>query len=267
MSIRRRSSPVVTGKANLGRMGNGHRWRAGSSAAAMVAVLITLGACAPGAAGGGAVGTPGAGEDAAGTTVPGQGAGRAGTPTQSSEPAVHPVTTVVISGDPAVATAVASAEGAWPTVLAERLGQAGAPIAVTTAGEGGGAFVPDHPAASSFVDLVRAEVQHSTQLVVFHDTSTEEAAAGAIEEAAAAAFKATEEAAPDARIVLIVTATESDTREALASAARGAELPVTLVDAVSDGWPASPDQEEFADRLAPHVVELVGALARSGAFE
>lgn len=236
-------------------------WRVVWSAMTSAAVLT---ACA---GGNGADWTTAGGDDSTSTAGPVQTSGGEPSPVSPADSATHPVTTVVISGDPAVASAGVPAPEAWPAVLAGRLRQAGAPMAVTTAAtEDGAGFVPA-ASAPSFTDLVRAHVRHSTQLVMFHDAGPTGAAADDLETAAATAFERAEEAAPDARIVLIVTDDDDDAREAFASAARGAELPVTLVDATIEGWPASPRQEQFADLLAPHLVELVGAIARSGALE
>jgi hypothetical protein len=202
-----------------------------------------------------------------------EGPSAAAVPQASS--AVHPVTTVVVTDDPAVTTKGASAESAWPALLAARLAASGAPMTLSVAAVDGAGFAADRSAASSFTELVVSHVVHSTQLVIFFDTALGAANAPAIGEGAAAAFKTVEEAAPDAVIVVVgpyrfsADAPEPGdaAQRAVRDAARGAEVAVTYVDPAAGGWPTGPGQSQIAQLLHDEIGPLVKALAESGAFD
>ena len=184
------------------------------------------------------------------------------------------MTTVVITDDPAVADSGPSADGAWPGVLAGLAAQAGAPLDLEVAADVDAGLVAD-PGSSSFAELVFADVEHSTQLVVFAESSFDAAAPADVQQGAADAFAAVEEAAPDALVVMVApwragastTAPDPELRDAVRTAAAGAEVVVTLVDPVAAGWPTEVGQQELAELLHAELTPLIGALARSGAFE
>lgn len=188
---------------------------------------------------------------------------------------VHPVTTVAVTDDPAVSAAGASGAGAWPALLATELARTGGPADITTGAAEGAGYATDDASAPSFTDLVLEQVVHSTQLVIFFDTEIGGANAPAVEEGAAAAFKAVEEQAPDALIVVVAPyqfspesqAPGEDVRGAVRAAADGAEVAVTYIDPVAEGWPTGIDQQQIAVRISEHIAELANALARSGAFD
>ena len=193
-----------------------------------------------------------------------------GTASETAE--VHPVTTVVITDDAAVADAGAGAAGTWPALLAAGM-DAASPLQVTTAGARGAGFTPG--SGPAFSDLVAQSVGSTTQLVILFDSQLDTADAAALREGAEAAFRAVEEAAPDAMALLVVPAStatqgvrlDEAARAAVRGSAATAELQVVVVDPVAEGWPADPSQPDVAERLRPHVAPLAEVLARSGAFE
>jgi hypothetical protein len=178
---------------------------------------------------------------------------------------------VVIGDDLAAAS---SAEETWPAVLASRLADAGTPLDARQVTDAVG-FAPDGAAARSFAEAVLDSVDPATQLVVFWQSGFGSAAAADVGRGAAEAFRAVEQAAPDALIVVIApwfgTSSEpSPTREvsdAVRSAAEGAEVAVTYVDPVAESWPTGLDAQQFTDLLFPEVAPLISALGRSGAFD
>ncbi|MCW2763567.1 MAG: hypothetical protein JWR85_3768 [Marmoricola sp.] len=198
------------------------------------------------------------------TSVTAPGPGGVDEPTGAS---AHAVTTVVISD-------AAAGAPTWPQLLADRLAAAGSPLdADVVVGRGG--FAPEDPADSSFAELVTEEVEPSTQLVVFRQTWTGAGRAADVAEGMGEAFGAVEAAAPDALIVLVAPsgatadapAPAQADRDAIRSAAEGAEVAVTYVDPVTEGWSNVTDPARTADALFPHVAPLVAALANSGAFD
>jgi hypothetical protein len=188
---------------------------------------------------------------------------------------VHPVTTVVITDDPAVVDAGSSAEGAWPGLLAARLETSGSPLALTPVAVEDAGFAAEEPAGPAFTDLVLATVSHSTQLVVFYDSQWGEAGATEVTRDAEQAFSAVEEMAPDALVVVVgpwqpspeAARPDPTATDAVQAAVDASVVAVTYVDPVADGWPAGAGQQQLADLLYPHVSDLVAALANSGAFD
>lgn len=247
------------------RQGDRGRWVRVLAGLAVGPVLATA-ACATavprGEAGGGAA-----------AAVPALSTVEASEPPGSSS--VHPVTTVVVTDDPAVSAAEASGEEAWPGLLAAELGRTGAPATITSAAADGAGYAADGGDGPTFTDLVVEQVVHSTQLVIVFDTELGGAGAPAVEEGAAAAFKAVEEQAPDALLVVVAPyrfspdapAPTEDVRGAVRAAADGAEVAVTYIDPVAEGWPTGIDQQQIASLIHAHIAELAGALARSGAFD
>jgi len=247
----------------------GPRSRAGAGAALGAALSVLLASCAAG--GGPDASSPdasspdassaGAGSSSAGTTAP--------TATQSRPG--HPVTTVVITDDPAVGSA---AEGSWPGELAALAAGSGTPLDLDVAADADAGYVAG-AGGGSFADLVSAEVGPATQLVLFAGSASGAAIPVDVQLGAAAAFAAVEAAAPDALIVVVAPwqvavggpAPDPDVQAAVRTAADGAEVPVTLVDPGAAGWSAAGSQQAFAQLLYPEVAPLVDALAHSGAFE
>jgi hypothetical protein len=188
---------------------------------------------------------------------------------------VHPVTTVVVTDDPAYSAAGSSADGTWPALLAANLADEGGPLELTSAAAQGAGFAPDDPSEPSFTDLVVERVDHSTQLVVFFETAFGSADARAVGDGAAAAFKSVEEAAPDAVMVVVGPYRASadapeptdEVRGALRDAAHGAEAPATYVDPVAERWPVAAGQQQIADLLTEPLAPLAKSLAESGAFD
>jgi hypothetical protein len=202
----------------------------------------------------------------------------AATPSDASPASrsVHPVTTVIVTDDPVVSAAGVSAETSWSGLLARSLDRNGSPMALSSDVVDSAGFADDEsPGRPSFSEVVADTVVHSTQLVIFFDTQVGAAGATAVGEGAAEAFRAVEEAAPDALIVVVGpyrmasdgSAPDEELRRAVRGAAQGAEVAVTYVDPVDEAWPAGASQQLIADLLFPHVAPLVRALAESGAFE
>lgn len=197
------------------------------------------------------------------------------TPGSTTAPAplsqsVHPVTTVVISDDAAaVGDGQPAAEG-WPRVLAASLAGAGTPLQLEVAAADAGGYAGD----PTFTELVRDTVVESTQLVVFYETAVGSASAAAVAEGAEDAFAAVERQAPDAVVVVVApwasgnAPVPSDAvRDAVRAAADDAEVSVTYIDPVGDGWARQASQRQIADLMYADVADLVAALATSGAFE
>jgi hypothetical protein len=203
-----------------------------------------------------------------GPTDSGQGSGDAGTGS------VHPVTAVVISDDAALSAGGVPDEAAWPALLAAALDGTGTPLDVQVAVTEGAGFAPD-ASGETFTDLVLGKVVHSTQLVFFFETRYGNASAQGVQEGARLAFKNVEEQAPDALIVVVGPwaagpdnpGPRGGISSAVAEAALGAELPVTYVDPVAEGWPDDAGEQQIADLPRPHVADLAAALAGSGAFD
>jgi hypothetical protein len=244
------------------------RWSAGLRAALITCVAVLGASCSSGnEARGGGPGTPSA------TAVPPSAQEQQDASVGSG--ATHPVTTVVVSDDPAVSTAGPSAAGAWPGAVAALLAGSGTPLELEVAAAVGGGFAVDAPADPSFAELVGESVVHSTQLVVFSETRFGSAAAPDVARGAREAFAAVEQAAPDARIVVVapwasvpdVPVPSPEVRAAVREAAESAEVAVTYVDPVTEGWPTGANQEEVGELLFPEVSALVAALAGSGAFD
>jgi hypothetical protein len=203
----------------------------------------------------------------------------AGTPSATAVPsasaATQPVTTVVVSDDPAVATAGSTAAGTWPGELAALLAGSGTALDLTVAAAADTGFAVVDPTGSSFADLVRERVVHSTQLVVFSETRFGSVSGPDVGEGAREAFAAVEETAPDALVVVIapwtsapdLPASTAEVRAAVREAADSAEVAVTYVDPVADGWPTGAGQQAVAELLYPDVAPVVTALARSGALD
>jgi hypothetical protein len=196
-------------------------------------------------------------------------------PASPGPSSVHPVTTVVVTDDPAVAAATGAPNGGWIGHLAEGLQQAGAPVSVTSAADAAAGFAAAPPGGASFTDLVDRHVEHATQLVIFFETDLTSDSAAVVAEGALEAFNAVEEAAPDGRVVVVgsfgytgsETEPPADVRQAVRDAADRAEVAVDYIDPVAEEWPAGLEGKAFADRLQGHIVELVTALSRSGAFD
>jgi hypothetical protein len=182
----------------------------------------------------------------------------------------HAVTTVVVTDgadDP-------TGGPTWPDLLAARLADAGTPLDDDLV-VGRGGFAPEDPADPSFAELVDKAVVASTQLVVLRQQWTGAARAVDVAEGMADAFSAVEAAAPDALIVLVAPSgatatapapTQTD-RDTVRAAAEGAEVAVTFVDPVGQGWSTVTDPARTVDALFPHVAPLVASLATSGAFD
>lgn len=195
--------------------------------------------------------------------------------TASVTSSVHPVTTVVITDDPAVVAAGPSVEETWPGLLATRLGNSGSPLALTPVGVEGAGFAAEEPAGPTFTDLVVGTVSPSIQLVVFYDSRWDVAGAAEVRRSAEQAFSAVEEAAPDALIVLVgpwhaapeAPQPDSGARSAVQAAVDASVVAVTYVDPVAEGWVTGASQQQIADLLLPRVSDLVATLARSGAFD
>ncbi|SDY66716.1 hypothetical protein SAMN05661080_04217 [Modestobacter sp. DSM 44400] len=234
------------------------RWTAGPRLGLIACTAVLVGSCASG----GDVRGEGPGAPSA-TVVP------------STSARTHPVTTVVVSDDPAVSAAGPTATGAWPGELAALLEGSGTALDLEVAAKDAAGFAVEDPAAPSFADLVRDRVVHSTQLVVFSETQFGSAAAPDVAQGAREAFAAVEEAAPDALIVVVapwtsapdLPAPTAEVRAAVHAAAQSAEVAVTYVDPVADGWPTGASQQQVAELLLPDVAPLVTALAGSGAFD
>jgi hypothetical protein len=185
---------------------------------------------------------------------------------------VHPVTTVVVTDDPAVVAAGTGVEGTWVGGLADRLEAAGSPLALTIAAVDPSGFAAD---GTSFTDLVVEQVVHETQLVVFFEAELGSGDATAVADGALEAFNAVEEAAPDAYVVVVgshlylpgAAGPSEEVRQAVQDAARRAEVVVDYIDPVVEGWPAGVSATEFAELVLPHVEQLVAALSQSGAFD
>jgi hypothetical protein len=187
---------------------------------------------------------------------------------------VHPVATVFVTDDPSVAAAGSSAAGTWAGLLAADLDRDGSPMDVTLGVLDGAGFAPDSAGAKSFTRVVTDSVEPSTQLVFFFETRFGSAGGQAVAQGADQAFKTVEEAAPDALIVVVgpylapdAGGPGDDLRDALRDAAARAEAPTTYVDPVAEDWPIGASQQQIADLLKPHVADMVGGLARSGAFD
>jgi hypothetical protein len=148
-------------------------------------------------------------------------------------------------------------------------------MTLTQAAIQGAGFATNDPSGPSFTELVVDHVVHSTQLVVFFDTALGAADARAVGDGAAAAFKAVEEAAPDAVIVVVgpyrssAEASEpgDEVRGAVRDAAQSAEAPVTYVDPLAERWPVGASQQQIADLLSGQMAPLAKSLAESGAFD
>jgi hypothetical protein len=188
---------------------------------------------------------------------------------------VHPVTTVVVTDDPAVVASGSSAEGAWPGLLAARLESSGSPLTLTPVAVEDAGFAAEQPAGPTFTELVMDTVSHSTQLVVFYDSRWGPAGASEVTRDAEQAFSAVEEMAPDALVVVVgpwqpspeAARPDATAVGAVQAAVDASVVAVTYVDPVADGWPTGASQEQIADLVYPHVSELVAALANSGAFD
>lgn len=202
------------------------------------------------------------------TPVPPEQAAGPGAPTRGP----HAVTTVVITDDPAAGS---PAGDGWPHELAARAEESGSPLELDVVAVGGSGYRPGTPTGPSFTDLVADHVVHSTQLVVFAENDLGTATAADVGRGADAAFAAVEEAAPDALIVVVAPwAAEPalpppapEVRQAVQEAAAGAEVTVTYVDPVAEGWPTGAGPQQIAELLSADVLPVVGALARSGAFD
>jgi hypothetical protein len=193
-------------------------------------------------------------------------------PDSSEVASVHPVTTVVVTDDPAVAATGSAAEKNWPSLLARRLASAGSPLEVTLAVAEGAGFADSD---RSFTDLVHGTVTHPTQLVIFLDTRGDFTAPSAAGSGVADALGAVEERAPDGIAVVVgpwasqddMRAPSADVRRAVRDSALHTEVTVTYVDPVAEDWPVGATQQQLADLLYPHVAPLAEMLARSGAFD
>jgi hypothetical protein len=193
-------------------------------------------------------------------------------PAQDPAGSVHPVTTVVVTDDPAVVAAGTGVEGTWVGGLADRLEAAGSPLALTIAAVDPSGFAAD---GASFTDLVVEQVVHETQLVVFFEAELGSVDATAVADGALEAFNAVEEAAPDAYVVVVgshrylpgAAGPSEEVRQAVQDAARRAEVVVDYIDPVVEGWPAGASATGFAELVLPHVEQLVAALSQSGAFD
>jgi hypothetical protein len=190
--------------------------------------------------------------------------------------AVHPVTTVVVTDDPAVAAAGPTVDDTWVGELADRLEAAGSPLSLTSAAVDPSGFAAAGPrAGASFTDLVVEHVVHETQLVVFFEADPAAAGAAEVADGALEAFNAVEEAAPDAYVVVVgahryrpgTAEPSAEVRQAVRNAAQRAEVVVDYIDPVAEGWPAGVPADEFAELVLPHVAELVAGLSQSGAFD
>jgi hypothetical protein len=189
---------------------------------------------------------------------------------------VQPVTTVVVTDDPAVAAARPTVEDTWVGGLADRLEAAGSPLALTSAAVDPSGFVAHGSRdGTSFTDLVVEHVVHETQLVVFFEADLGAAGAAEVTDGALEAFNAVEEAAPDAYVVVVgphqyrpgTAEVSQEIRQAVRNAAQRAEVVVDYIDPVAEGWPAGVPAARFAELVLPHVAELVAGLSQSGAFD
>jgi hypothetical protein len=189
---------------------------------------------------------------------------------------VHPVTTVVVTDDPAVAAAGPEVDDTWIGLLAASLEGAGSPLALTPAADDDAGFAPDDARdGTSFTDLVAERVVHETQLVIFFQTDLASDDPAAVADGALEAFNAVEEMAPDAYVVVVgphrflpgAAEPSEDVQQAVRDAARRAEVVVDYIDPVAGDWPAGASAPQFAELIRPHVADLVAALSQSGAFD
>jgi hypothetical protein len=253
--------------------------RAGLRLAVLACAGLLVSSCAgadaaPGAAGGnGSVtGSPSASPLPPSAAAAGAQQAAPGAPVAGS---THPVTTVVVSDDPAVSAAGQSAAGAWPGAVAQRLAASGTPLELQVAADPAAGFAVDVPTDLSFTDLVLQRVAADTQLVVFSETRFGSAAASEVGQGAKEAFAAVERQAPDALIVVVapwpssadLPAPGPEVRAAVQTAAQGAEVTVTYVDPVTEGWPTGAGQQQIAELLSRDIRPVVMSLATSGAFD
>jgi hypothetical protein len=242
-------------------------WRAALTAGLAVCTSLAVTSCGTGAA------TQASGTSGASPAVSAETSAEPATTTGSGS--VHPVTTVVVTDDPAVAAAGPSAEETWPGLLATRLSRAGSPLALTSVGVEGAGFAVAGTGGPTFTDLVIDTVGHDIQLVVFYDSRWSTAGAVDVTRNAEEALSAVEAAAPDALVVVVgpwQPATDAPLPDAGAAGAVQAAVDasvvaVTYVDPVAEDWPTGPSQQDVTDLLYPHVSGLVAALATSGAFD
>ncbi len=180
-----------------------------------------------------------------------------GTASQATLGPVDAVRTLVV-GDEASA-----ADPAWPEFFVTAVADEGIPMTVRTVAEPGAGFA----GSPAFAGTVEQAAEGSTQLVVLFDSRLETDDADELAEAARRAFVEVERAAPDARLVVVGpvsgTVAGSAARDALMTEALDAGA--TYVDPVADGWAEDAGPEELSRLLRPHIEELVGALAASGA--
>ena len=136
-------------------------------------------------------------------------------------------------------------------------------MTVRTVAEPGAGFT----GSPAFAGTVEQAADGSTQLVVLFDSRLETDDADALAEAARRVFVEVERTAPDARLVVVGpvsgTGAGSAARDALRTEALDAGA--TYVDPVADDWAENAGPEELSRLLRPHIEELVGALAASGA--
>jgi hypothetical protein len=246
---------------------------------ACAGLLVSSCAAAGGAAGAAGGSDPVTGSPSASPSLSPSSAAAAGgqqaAPDAPAARSTHPVTTVVVSDEPAVAAAGQSAAGAWPGAVAQRLAAAGTPLELQVVADPAAGFAADAPTDPSFTALVLQHVAPDTQLVVFSETRFGSAAASAVSQGAKEAFAAVERQAPDALIVVVapwpssadLPAPGPEIRAAVQTAAQGAEVTVTYVDPVTEGWPTGADQQQIAELLSRDITPVVTSLASSGAFD
>jgi hypothetical protein len=164
----------------------------------------------------------------------------------------------VVVGDEATAP-----HPAWPELFATAVADEGIPMTVQTVAEPGAGFT----GSPAFARTVEQTADGSTQLVVLFDSRLETDDADELAEAARRVFVEVERAAPDARLVVVGpvpgTGAGSAARDALRTEALDAGA--TYVDPVAEDWAEGTGPEEVARLVRPHIEELVGALAASGA--
>jgi hypothetical protein len=248
------------------RTARSRRWRAGATAGLALLVAGFGSACA------GSEREPQAGSSTVSATASATAADGSDASTAATPHAPHPVTTLLVTDDAAVSAAGPTASGTWPAQLAGLLAESGAPLELDVAAAADAGFAAGD---DSFVDLVGAHIAPSTQLVVLYETEFAGAGAEEVRQGADAAFAAVEEGAPDAVIVVVAPWPSSpggrppgeEIRAAVRDAAAGAEVAVTYVDPVTEGWTTGASPEQIAGWLLPEVQPLAAGLARSGAFD
>ena len=210
------------------------------------AVVLGMAALGVLAACGGDTGSPGPAPTVAAPSTEGSAA------VPQPDPPVGPqdaVRTVVLRDD----------DGAWPDLLTAALGEAGVPVSLTDVPVPASGFA----AGPSFAEQVAGRVAAETQPVVLVDSRLDDPDDAALGAAVGETLSAVEEAAPDARVVVVGPLWPATATATLRTATE--EGSGRYVDSAAEGWPESPSPQEFADLLQPHVELLADQLAASGA--